>query len=79
MPAGSFSSDLAAIRELARQKVAEGAVTKSHRKDSQDVIAVLNEVVATGSERNRAMLAAERISLAEEAEHAGDLVDLLGG
>jgi bacterioferritin len=128
MPAGSFSDDIAAIRDRARQKMEEGPVTGSYGKDPKEVIAVLNEVLATEivcwmrytrhamsatginraqvageftehaeSERGHAMRAAERISqlggepygdpttrrllegiLADEEEHAGDLVDLLG-
>lgn len=93
MPAGSFTTDITAIRERARQKMEEGPVTGSYGKDPKDVIAVLNEVLATEvvcwmrytrhalsaaginraqvaaeftenaeSERGHAMLAAERIS-----------------
>ena len=93
MPAGSFTADIAAIRERARQKMEEGPVTDSYGKDPKEVIAVLNEVLATEivcwmrysrhaisatginraqvageftehaeSERGHAMLAAERIS-----------------
>ena len=47
MPAGSFTTDIAAIRERARQKMEDGPVTGSYGKDPKDVIAVLNEVVAT--------------------------------
>jgi bacterioferritin len=93
MPAGSFSADIAAIRDRARQKMEEGPVTGSYGKDPKEVISVLNEVVATEivcwmrytrhaisatginraqvaseftehaeSERNHAMRAAERVS-----------------
>lgn len=93
MPAGSFTADITAIRERARQKMEEGPVTGSYGKDPKEVIAVLNEVVATEivcwmrytrhaisasginraqvsseftehaeSERGHAMMAAERIS-----------------
>jgi bacterioferritin len=93
MPGGSFTADITAIRERARQKMEEGPVTGSYGKDPKDVIAVLNEVLATEivcwmrytrqaisatginrvqvaseftehaeSERGHAMLAAERIS-----------------
>ena len=93
MPASSFTADIAAIRERARQKMEEGPVTSSYGKDPKEVIAVLNEVLATEmvcwmrysrhaisatginrgqvagqftehaeSERRHAMLAAERIS-----------------
>jgi bacterioferritin len=47
MPAGSFTTDITAIRERARQKMEEGPVTGSYGKDPKDVIAVLNEVLAT--------------------------------
>jgi bacterioferritin len=47
MPAGSFTTDIAAIRERARQKMEQGPVTGSYGKDPKDVIAVLNEVLAT--------------------------------
>jgi bacterioferritin len=93
MAAGSFTADITAIRERARQKMEEGPVTGSYGKDPKEVIAVLNEVLATEivcwmrytrhaisatginraqvageftehaeSERSHAMLAAERIS-----------------
>lgn len=47
MPEGSFSADIAAIRERARAKMSEGPVTEGYRKDVKEVISVLNEVVAT--------------------------------
>jgi bacterioferritin len=47
MPAGSFTTDITAIRKRARQKMEEGPVTESYGKNPEDVIAVLNEVVAT--------------------------------
>jgi len=47
MPAGSFTTDVTAIRERARQKMEEGPVTGSYGKDPKEVIAVLNDVVAT--------------------------------
>jgi bacterioferritin len=47
MPAGSFTTDITAIRERARQKMEDGPVTASYGKDPKDVIAVLNEVLAT--------------------------------
>jgi bacterioferritin len=93
MTAGSFSADITAIRDRARQKMDQGPVTGSYGKNPEDVISVLNEVVATEvvcwmrytrhaisatginraqvageftehaeSERNHAMRAAERIS-----------------
>jgi bacterioferritin len=47
MPEGSFTTDITAIRERARQKMEEGPVTASYGKDPKEVIAVLNEVLAT--------------------------------
>jgi bacterioferritin len=47
MPAGSFTTDIAAIRKRARQKMEDGPVTGSYGKDPKEVIAVLNEVLAT--------------------------------
>jgi len=47
MPDGSFTTDVTAIRERARQKMEEGPVTGSYGKDPKEVIAVLNDVVAT--------------------------------
>ena len=47
MPAGSFTADITAIRKRARQKMEEGPVTGSYGKDPKEVIAVLNEVLAT--------------------------------
>jgi hypothetical protein len=83
MPGGSFTADITAIRERARQKMEQGPVTGSYGKDPKDVIAVLNEVLATeivcwlgdGDPTTRRMI--EGI-LADEEEHADDLVDLLG-
>jgi bacterioferritin len=49
MLAGSFTADIAAIRERARQRMEEGPVTGSYGRDPKEVIAVLNDdVVATG-------------------------------
>jgi bacterioferritin len=86
MPEGSFTADITAIRERAGEKMADGAVTGSDGKDSKEVIAVLNEVLATAivcwmrytqhaitaAGINRAQVAAEF------TEHADDIVDLLG-
>jgi bacterioferritin len=47
MPGSSFSIDVAAIRDRARQKMDQGPVTGSYGKDPADVVAVLNEVLAT--------------------------------
>lgn len=42
-----FRLDMEAIRRRAREKMDEGAVTESYRADRGQVIAVLNEVLAT--------------------------------
>jgi bacterioferritin len=47
MPGSSFSVDVAAIRERARQKMDQGPVTEAYGKDPAEVIGVLNEVLAT--------------------------------
>jgi bacterioferritin len=47
MPGGSFTADITAIRQRARQRMEEGPVTGSYGKDPEDVVAVLNEVLAT--------------------------------
>jgi bacterioferritin len=85
MPAGSFTADITAIRERARQKMEEGPVTGSYGKDPKEVIAVLNEVVATEvvcwMRYTRHAISATGINRAavagEFTEHADDLVDLL--
>ncbi|MDE0611193.1 MAG: ferritin-like domain-containing protein [Gammaproteobacteria bacterium] len=43
----SFKTDLEAIRIRAREKMSDGAVTGAYKADLQQVIAVLNEVLAT--------------------------------
>ena len=114
MLGGSFTADITAIRERARRRMEEGPVTGSYGKDPEDVVAVLNEVLATeivcwmrytrhaisATGMNRAQVASEFTTyqeiirwlgdgdpttrrllegiLADEEEHAGDLVDLLG-
>lgn len=45
--ADSFSADVTAIRERARQKMEQGPVTSAYGKDPKEVIGVLNEVLAT--------------------------------
>ncbi|HEY1706136.1 MAG TPA: DUF892 family protein [Trebonia sp.] len=47
MASNSFSADISAIRDRARQKMAEGPITEGYRKDPKEVISVLNEVLAT--------------------------------
>ncbi|TYK49023.1 ferritin-like domain-containing protein [Actinomadura decatromicini] len=43
----SFSIDVAAIRDRARQKMADGPVTEGYRRSAEEVIGVLNDVLAT--------------------------------
>jgi bacterioferritin (cytochrome b1) len=57
MPGSSFSVDVAAIRDRARQKMDRGPVTEADDPTTRRLM--------------------EKI-LAEEEEHADDIVDLLG-
>ncbi|MGH7947786.1 MAG: ferritin-like domain-containing protein [Candidatus Binataceae bacterium] len=43
----SFVSDIRQIRERARAKISEGAITAGYKADRKQVIGVLNEVLAT--------------------------------
>ena len=97
MAEGSFTTDITAIRKRARQKMEEGPVTASYGKDPDDVIAVLNEVVATeivcwmrytrhalsATGINRAQVASEFTEHAESerghAMRAAERVSQLGG
>lgn len=47
MPKDSFVTDLEAIRQRARAKMMDGAVTDAYLADKDQVISVLNEVLAT--------------------------------
>lgn len=47
MADNSFSIDVAAIRDRARQKMADGPVTEGYRRSTDEVIGVLNDVLAT--------------------------------
>ena len=47
MTGDDFVIDVSRIRDEARQKMAEGAVTSTYGLDARKVIAVLNDVVAT--------------------------------
>jgi len=47
MPKDQFTSDLAAIRERARAKMMDGPVTGAYLADKNQVLDVLNEVLAT--------------------------------
>lgn len=86
MPGSSFSIDAAAIRDRARQKMDQGPVTGSYAKDPADVVAVLNEVLATEivcwMRYSRHAISASGIDRAqvsgEFTEHADDITDLLG-
>jgi bacterioferritin len=44
---GSFTSDIEAIRRRARAHMDDGAITDSYKADREQVIKVLNEVLAT--------------------------------
>ena len=47
MAESSFSIDVAAIRERARAKMADGPVTEGYGRSAEEVIGVLNDVLAT--------------------------------
>lgn len=47
MTGSSFSVDVAAIRDKARQKMEAGAVTSTYGKQPEEVVGILNEVLAT--------------------------------
>jgi bacterioferritin len=47
MAGNSFSVDIAAIRDRARQKMDQGPVTESYGKSAEEVVGILNEVLAT--------------------------------
>jgi bacterioferritin len=98
MAAGSFTTDITAIRKRAREKMEDGPVTESYGdKKPEDVIAVLNEVVATeivcwmrytrhaisATGINRAQVASEFTEHAESerghAMRAAERVSQLGG
>lgn len=85
MTSKSFSIDVAAIRDRARQKMDQGAVTESYGKNPKEVVGILNEVLATeivcwmrysrhaisASGINRAQVAGEFTEHAdEERQHA---------
>jgi len=42
-----FMQDVEQIRERARQKIEDGAVTEAYRGDVQHTISILNEALAT--------------------------------
>lgn len=47
MAENTFSIDVAAIRDRARQKMADGPVTEGYRRSAEEVVGVLNDVLAT--------------------------------
>ncbi|MCW2944523.1 MAG: bacterioferritin [Actinoallomurus sp.] len=97
MGENSFAIDVAAIRDRARQKMDQGPVTESYGRDPKEVIAVLNDVVATeivcwmrysrhaisASGINRAQVAAEFTEHADQerdhAMRAAERISQLGG
>lgn len=97
MTDNSFSIDVAAIRERARQKMENGPVMTSYGRDPKEVISVLNDVLATEivcwmrymrhaiSARgiDRAQVAAEFTEHADEerdhAMRAAERISQLGG
>ncbi|MEU5884761.1 DUF892 family protein [Spirillospora sp. NPDC047279] len=97
IPDRSFSADVAAIRERARQKMENGPLTESYGHKAEDVVGVLNDVLATeivcwmrytrhsisATGINRAQVAAEFSEHAdEEREHAmraAERISQLGG
>ncbi|MFF4238053.1 bacterioferritin [Actinomadura geliboluensis] len=97
MADSSFSIDVAAIRDRARQKMADGPVTAGYGRSPEDVIGVLNDVLATeivcwmryaqhaisATGIDRAQVAAEFQEHAEEerdhAMRAAERISQLGG
>ncbi|TDD92154.1 DUF892 family protein [Actinomadura darangshiensis] len=93
----SFSIDVAAIRERARRKMADGPVTEGYGRSPEEVVGVLNDVVATeivcwmryarhaisASGIDRAQVAAEFSEHADEerahAMRAAERISQLGG
>ena len=80
MPKDNFVSDLEAIRERARAKMMDGAVTDAYLADKNQVIEVLNEVLATEivcvlRYKNHYYMATganSQAAAAEFLEHAGE-------
>jgi bacterioferritin len=97
MADNSFSIDVTAIRDRARQKMDGGAVTSSYGRDPKEVIGVLNDVLATeivcwmrymrhaisAAGIDRAQVAAEFTEHADEerdhAMRAAERISQLGG
>ncbi|MBD2894469.1 DUF892 family protein [Spirillospora sp. NPDC000708] len=97
MTESSFSIDVARIRERARQKMADGPVTTGYKRSPDEVIGVLNDVLATeivcwmrysrhaisATGIDRAQVAAEFTEHADEerdhAMRAAERISQLGG
>ncbi|MBT2209055.1 MULTISPECIES: ferritin-like domain-containing protein [Actinomadura] len=93
----SFSIDVAAIRQRARQKMDDGPLTEGYRRSPSEVVGVLNDVLATeivcwmrysrhaisATGIDRAQVAAEFHEHAEEerrhAMRAAERISQLGG
>ena len=73
----SFSIDVAAIRDRARQKMDRGAVTEDYGADPAKVVEILNDIRWLGDTDVTTRRLIEDI-LAEEEEHADNILDLLG-
>lgn len=86
MADNSFSIDVTAIRDRARQKMDRGPVTETYGTDPDKVVAILNDVLATEivcwMRYSRHAISASGINRAqvsaEFTEHADDILDLLG-
>ncbi len=86
MTDNTFSIDVAAIRDRARQKMDRGPVTEYYGTDPAKVVEILNEVLATEivcwMRYTRHAISATGINQAqvsgEFTEHADDILDLLG-
>src|SRR4051812_8539659 len=80
MADNSFSIDVARIRERARQKMADGPVTAGYKRSPDEVIGVLNDVLATEivcwmrySQHAISATGIDRAQVAAEfTEHAGE-------
>jgi bacterioferritin len=97
MAENKFAIDVTAIRDRARQRMEQGPLTESYGRDPDQVIAILNDVVATeivcwmrytrhaisATGINRAQVAAEFAEHADEerdhAMRAAERISQLGG
>lgn len=72
MAQGGFSIDVAAIRERARGKMTDGPVADGYRRSAEEVIGVLNDVLAT--ERRPSMaLEMKAIGLGQRGFRTGEI------